>query len=62
MSKIKLNIFKLLSVFLALFLIAGTVVHAEDTPTNYENGGPAEVIDGDVQNSNISFKEKDSDC
>ena len=59
MRKIKLNIIKLLSVFLALFLIAGSVAKAEDQSVTYENGGPAEVIDGDVQNSNISFKEAD---
>lgn len=59
MTKIKLYSFKLLSVFLALFLIAGTDVRAEDTPVNYENGGPAEIISGDVQNSNLSFKEAD---
>lgn len=42
--KLKLNIIKLLSVFLTLFLIAGTVVHADDGVV--DNTGSTEITVG----------------
>ena len=42
--KLKLNIIKLLSVFLTLFLIAGTVVHADDGVV--DNTGSTETTVG----------------
>lgn len=57
--KLKLNIIKLLSVFLALFLIAGTVVHADDTPTIDNTGSTETTVGGETQIRTIPIKQGD---
>lgn len=47
--KLKVNMIKLLSVFLALFLIAGTIVHANDTPTIDNTGSTGTTVGGEPQ-------------
>ena len=57
--KLKSNIIKVLSVFLALFLIAETVVHANDTPTIDNTGSTGTTVGGEPQISAVPLTQAD---
>lgn len=56
--KLKLNIIKLLSVFLALFLITGTVVHADDGVVD-NTGSTETTVGGEPQISAVPLTRSD---